>query len=146
MSGGRVEVHKDDYPIFAGKHKRTPNSASLIDPGADFKSSGAEVGSLIKNTTDGSEGAITSVSEDQIGVTLTGGTDNDWDVDDEYEIYITDTEDSIISTIWTDKRFGGKVTKKSELHRGLKPEDIDLDEWTNNVWGPGQPSRKHTGV
>lgn len=146
MSGGRIEIHRDDYPMFAGTHKRGANSAKLVDPGADFKSCGAQVGSLIKNTTDGSSGAITSVTEDEVGVTLAGGTDNDWDVGDEYEIYITDTEDSIISSNWTDLRYGRKYDK-DKLVKGIIPGDEDLDEWsTHKIFGPGQPSRRHTGA
>ena len=140
MSGGRVEVHKDVDPLAIGTHKRGSNSSNLVDPGADFKSCSVQVGSLIKNTTDGSEGAITAVTEDTVSVTLAGGTDNDWDVGDEYEIYITDTYNSIISSIWTDRRFGRKY-EKDKLDRGYIPEDIDLDQWQSNVFGPGQPEK-----
>ncbi len=45
------------------------------------------VGQTIKNLRDGSSGVITANGTDTITVSaLTGGTDNDWDLNDEYEI------------------------------------------------------------
>ena len=144
MPGGRVETHRDDSAFATGTHKNLANSAFLNDPGKDFKSCGVQVDSLIRNTTDGSEGAITAVTEDTVSVTLAGGTDNDWDIGDEYEIYITDTYDSIISSVWTDKRYGRKYDK-DKLHKGLIPDDIDIDEYRSHVWGPNQPEKRHDG-
>lgn len=130
-----VETHKDGTPFAFGTHKRGANSASLVDPKADFKSCGVMVGVLIRNTTDGSEGIITSVAEDEVGVTLAGGTDNDWDVGDEYEIYITSTYNSKISSIYVDKSRGWKTDRKN-LDRGWKPEDVDRDK---HDWSDGFP-------
>src|SRR4030043_1920009 len=108
MSGGTIEVHRDDSPFATGTHKRGGSSSTLIDPGADFLSCGVRTGVLLRNTTDGSECLITVVTEDQISGTLAGGTDNDWDVGDVYEIYITSTYNSKISSNWTDKSRGWK--------------------------------------
>ena len=73
---------------------------------------------------------------------------NIWKAGDTYEIYITDTEDSVISTQWTELRFGRK-SDKIKLHRGLRAEDMDLDEFQEELpdprirpFGPGQPMRK----
>lgn len=136
-----VETRIDDEPFAYGTHARGNNSASLIDLGKDFKSCGVEVDMLLKNTTDGSEGAITAVTEDTVTATLADGTDNDWDVGDEYEIYLTGTEDSFISSIYTDKSRGWKVTSPDELDEDTEwfPEDIDVDEYDDYAWGPGQP-------
>lgn len=142
MAGGAREIHKDDDPFAKGAHKWPANSSVLRDPGKDFKSCGVQTGVLIKNITDGSEGLITAVTEDTITVTLSGGTDNDWDVGDEYEVYITDTYESIISSIWTDRSRGWK-SDKDKLNRGWRPEDEDLDRETKHVFGPGQPERSH---
>ena len=132
-----IETHRDDTPFAYGTHKRGNNSASLIDPKADFKSCGVQVGVLIRNTTDGSEGLTTSVEEDEIEVTLAGGTDNDWDVGDEYEIYLTDTYNSKISSIYTDKSRGIKYDKE-KLEKGWIPEDVD---WDNKEWSDGFPEK-----
>lgn len=122
-----MEVHKDNSPFAFGTHKRGNNSASLVDPKADFKSCGVMTGVLIKNTTDGSEGLITSVEEGEIEVTLAGGTDNDWDVDDEYEIYLTATYNSKISSIYVDRSRGWRSDKET-LDKGWKLEDVDRDK------------------
>ena len=139
------ESHIDDEPLAFGTHARGNNSSDLVNPGKHFKSSGVRVDMLLKNTTDGSEGAITAVTQDTITATLAGGTDNDWDVDDEYEVYLTGTEDEFISSIYTDKSRGWKVTHPDELDEdtGWFPEDVDLDEDDDDVFGPGQPSKQH---
>lgn len=135
-----VEVHRDDTPFAYGTHKRGDNSSKLVNPGADFLSCGVQTDVLIKNTTDGSEGTISSVSEDEIECTLAGGTDNDWDVGDEYEIYLTDTEDSVISSIYTDRSRGWR-SDKEQLDEGWRPEDVDLDRDNKHIFGPGQPEK-----
>jgi hypothetical protein len=133
-----LEIHRDNSPFAIGKHKGGGSSASLINYGADFKSCGVRTGVLIRNTTDGSEGLITSVSEDAIGVTLAGGTNNYWSYDDSYEIYLTATYNSVISRIGVDRSRGWKTDRK-DLEDGWRPEDIDLDANVKDVFGPGQP-------
>jgi len=139
MPGGSIETHLDDTPLATGTHKGSTHATILNDPGADFRSCGVQTDVLIKNTTDGSEGQVESRMEDTVTCdALTGGTNNAWTAGDTYEIYITDTEDSQISSTWTDKRYGRKHDKRL-LDHGLIPEDIDADEWESNVFGPGQP-------
>lgn len=137
----QVEVHKDDKPMFQGTHEGASATPTLFKNGADFKSCGASVGSVIYNNTDGSHGLITAVTETTVTATLLGGTDNLWDYGDSFSIYATATKDSVISKIYTDKRHGHKATRRSELIDGLFPEDIDLDENGGNVFGPGQPQK-----
>lgn len=133
-----LEIHRDNSPFAIGKHKGSGASASLIVPGADFKSCGVRTGVLIKNTTDVSQGLITSVAEDEIGVTLSGGTNNYWNYGDSYEIYLTSTYNSVISRVGVDRSRGWKTDKK-DLENGWRPEDIDIDEEEKDVFGPGQP-------
>ena len=124
--------------------RRTWSASTLNDPGADFKSCGASVGAAIYNDTDGSNALITAVTENTITTSaLTGGSLDVWTSGDEYSIYVTATKGSKISQIYTDKRFGRKVTDKKQLIRGLLPEDIDLDENTENIFGPGQPRKEY---
>lgn len=135
-----VESHIDDSPFASGTHNQGAASAALVVPGANFKSCGVDADMLVKNTTDGSDGTITAVTEDTVTATLAGGSDNAWDVGDEYEIYLTGTENSFISSIYTDRSRGWKVTHPSELNGdGWLPEDADLDEHEEHVFGPGQP-------
>lgn len=125
--------------MFYGTHKGTDSAAVLFDPGADFKSCGASVGSAIYNVTDGSDGLITAVSENTVYCTLSGGVGNVWDYGDTYSIYKTSAYNSVISRITVDKRAGHKVTQPSDLREGVLPEDVDLDENSEKVFGPGQP-------
>lgn len=146
MSGGVLERHLDDTPFATGTHKRGAGSATLVDPGADFRSCGVQTSVLIKNTTDGSEGQITAVTEDEITVSLAGGAGNDWDVGDVYEIYITSAEDTFISGVWTDRSKGWR-SDREELVDGWRQEDVDLDRHERHVFGPGQPEsmKSHRG-
>ena len=153
MPGGTKETHVDDSPLATGTHKRGASSATLVDPGADFLSCGIHGNTgkwggadqqLVKNTTDGSSALITAVTEDEVTAALTGGTDNDWDVGDEYEIYVTEEEDSVISSVWVDKSRGWR-SDKQQLDRGWRPEDVDLDRDDSRVWGPGQPEKRYDG-
>ena len=171
MSGGSLELHRDDTPFAYGTHKG-PAGEVLKVKGADFKSCGVQVGVLLKNVTKESSGTTLTVTEEEITAVMTGGTGGEgvqepltgidgeylygidgellygigevpssyWDYGDEYEIYLTDTEDTLISSIWTDRRYGRKSERRS-LHNGLRPEDIDLDEYESHVFGPGQPIR-----
>jgi type IV pilus assembly protein PilY1 len=68
----------------AGSHTGSNDAAILTDSNADFVNDGIEMGDLIFNTTDGSYGAITTVTATSITASLTGGSDNNWDTDDSY--------------------------------------------------------------
>jgi hypothetical protein len=68
-----------------GSHDGSANSATLDDSSASWTAS-QWVGYTIRNQTDGSSGVITANTSSQITVTLTGGTDNDWDSGDIYLI------------------------------------------------------------
>ena len=150
MGGGVAVTHTDDadYPLMTGTHGGADDASVLRDQGAGFRSNGVDpdVGQLVKNTTDGSEGAVTAADEDTVTCTLAGGTDNDWDSGDTYVILKTATEDSVISTHWTDRRHGRKVTDPAQLDEdGVFPEDADLDEEDDEIFGPGQPERRSRG-
>jgi formate dehydrogenase major subunit len=77
-----------------GKHKGPDNSANLIDAkGRDLYGLGVRLGDTIQNLTDGSEGAVTAFATTNkpndtavIGGGLSGGSDNDWDTNDEWVI------------------------------------------------------------
>jgi len=149
MGGGVPVTHTDDadYPLMTGTHKGADDASVLSDSGADFRSCGVDpnVGQLVLNDTDSSEGAVTAVTEDTVTCTLAGGTDNDWDNGDTYIILKGATEDAVLSTHWTDKRHGRKATDPAQLEDGLFPEDRDLDEDEEEIWGPGQPERHYHG-
>lgn len=81
--------------LFSGTHDGPANNADLVDSGRDFTTLGIKIGDIAKNVTDGSQGAITAIVGDTITATLAGGTENDWDAADSYEILDGDTLDLI---------------------------------------------------
>lgn len=68
-----------------GTHSGAANAAGLTDNTQNFAVDSL-IGLLIKNTSDGSEGIITGNASTTVVATLSGGTDNDWDAGDTYEI------------------------------------------------------------
>ena len=131
----------DDEPLSEGTHGGA-TGLTFFKQGADFKSCGVKAGLYVENTTDGSSGLVTAVTEETVTTTLSGGALNTWTSGDEFEIYKTATKDSRLSSIFVDKRFGHKASSRSELTGdNLFPEDVDLDEHNENVFGPGQPAR-----
>lgn len=73
-------------PSYMGNHDGGPGVATLTDTTARFPQ--MLVGWTIYNITDGSSATITAISGDMQTITgaLGGGTDNDWDIGDEYRI------------------------------------------------------------
>jgi len=134
-----AEIKYDTDPLVSGTYIGANGSLSIFKSDADFKSCGVLVGLAIRNITDGSEGVITAVTETDIIATLTGGIHNSFYNLDEYEIYMTPVYNSLVSIIYTDRRYGHKVVNPSELENGIKSNELDLDENTRNVFGPGQP-------
>jgi len=142
----QAQVHRDTDYLATGTHKGASAVMVLHDPGADFLSCGVSVGLAIYNDDDESNGLVTVVSESSVTCTLAGGTNNYWSSGDTYYIYKTSAYNTKISTIYTDRRAGHKVTEKSQLtDEGYLPEDVDLDQDDDNVFGPGQPIKRYRG-
>lgn len=93
---------------LAGTHDGGDASASLIDSTATFVTNGVRVGALVSNTPDGSTALVTAVtSETELAMTLTGGTEDDWDDAEAYTIenIFADSTDYFIPAN-TDRTFG----------------------------------------
>lgn len=72
-----------------GKHTGSASAATLEDTSEGRKRcpfTEGVVGKIVYNVTDSSWGYITAQTNWTITATLAGGTDNDWDVGDEYYI------------------------------------------------------------
>jgi len=134
MTGGVVVVHRDTDYLSTGTHKGS-TSVTITDIGKDFKSCGVYAALAVYNDTDSTNGLVVSVTENTVTTDIT------FHNGDTYIIYKTGTYNSVISKHYTDRRFGDKVTKKTELIDGIKPKDRDWDEHRKNVFGPGQPMR-----
>lgn len=86
MTGNLTGQHKAGYP----------GAAYMVDSlGRNFSTLGVQVGHMIFNTTDGSSGLITAIGDadatnDKLSVTLTGGTDNDWDTGDSFQVPLSE--------------------------------------------------------
>lgn len=98
-----------------GTHTGSGNVAILTDSSADFIKSNIKIGQKIFNTTDGSDGIITVITSTTIEGTLSGGTDDDWDASDAYEIsdYFTGGDLSIYFWDFIDDQW--RAFTKSEL-------------------------------
>jgi len=70
---------------YAGEHSGADDAAILTDSSRSWKVSEL-IGLTLYNKTDGSSTTVTSNTATTITGTLAGGTDNDWDEDDEYII------------------------------------------------------------
>jgi hypothetical protein len=74
-----------DSTAASGTHDGSGNAAILTDSGKSWIVD-QFVGLTISNTTDGSSATITANTATTITGTLSGGTDNDWDVSDAYTV------------------------------------------------------------
>ena len=137
-------AHIDDEYLATGTHKGADGGLVLNNQGADFLSCGITIGVAIQNNDDSSAGLVTAVTEDTVTCTLAGGSNNTWTNGDTYYIFKTAAEDTFISSLNVDRRYGRKVVKGDILtERGHFPEDVDLDENSEKVFGPNQPERGH---
>lgn len=68
-----------------GTHDGSNNASTLTDSTQSWTTNDY-VGWRVKNITDGSEGSITANTATTITATLSGGTDNDWDTNDVWQI------------------------------------------------------------
>jgi hypothetical protein len=79
-ASGKTEI------LASGTHTGANNQPILTDAGASFDTDGIFVGDFVRNITDGSVARITAFTVNTITGTLQGGTDNDWDTNDAYEV------------------------------------------------------------
>jgi hypothetical protein len=76
---------------LTGLHNGADDSANLVDTTKNFSTLGVVAGQVVFNATDGSSGQITAIStttnaNDTLEMTLAGGTDNNWDIGDSYQV------------------------------------------------------------
>jgi len=80
-----VRVYLEGTYVDSGSHTGANNASVLTDSGQSWTTD-EFVGQKVVNTTDGSAGTITANTATTITATLAGGTDNDWDTNDNYII------------------------------------------------------------
>jgi hypothetical protein len=83
--------------IWTGSHEGATSATVLLDTtGVNFVTLGVEVGDIVENTTDGSQGVVLVVAPTQLTGALIGGSDNQWEANDGYRVtfdtdYLLDT-------------------------------------------------------
>lgn len=101
---GEFGIVRFPYHVVSGQHDGGDASVDLIDNNTNFLQKGVFSGLVVHNTTDASCAGITSVTttgtlnDTVIGV-LAGGTDNDWDNDDAYQIYVPTRAGHVVRVI-----------------------------------------------
>jgi hypothetical protein len=75
---------------YIGEHDGGDGESALADSSRDWKTNEL-VGFTVYNKTDGSSGTITANDSSTVTATLSGGTDDDWDDDDEYIVQKPDS-------------------------------------------------------
>lgn len=85
MTGLVLDLRSDDLASDEGSHDGDNNASVLTDSSKSWVTD-ALVGTVIHNLTDGSHGQITANTATTVTATLAAGTDNDWDLDDDYTI------------------------------------------------------------
>ncbi len=81
----------------SGTDDTSVGAATMTDTTASFVVDGL-IGYVIRNITDGSWGIITDNTETVVTATLVGGTGNEWDSGDEYEIIETNVKIGVAGT------------------------------------------------
>jgi hypothetical protein len=113
---------------------------TLTDTGAgDFINDGVLPGMLVQNTTDGSIGTVKTVDSATVitldGAGLAGGTENDWDISDGYEINrLVRTYDGS-DTVWVpfvDEKSTGVDISTTII------QTVNINVVTTSRQGPGQ--------
>ncbi len=133
------EIHRDDSPMFTGTHGGADGASVLYSKDAMFKQLGvsAGIGQYVENETKSTGGVVTASTRDT--VTADGVT---WDNGDTYNIYITETKNQTISTVWTDVSRGWKAEPGKLTRDGWRKEDVDIDDHGKiDIFGPGQPEK-----
>jgi len=80
----QLPIHEQKGIVAAGSHTGSDGASALTDSQQSWATN--ELSGTIYNLTDGSSGTITANTADTVTATLSGGTDNDWDEGDEYQI------------------------------------------------------------
>ena len=86
QAGDNFMLRFDKYGYgAAGTHTGSDGASTLTDSTLNLTADSL-VGLTLENTTDGSSGTITANTTDTITVSLSGGTDNDFDAGDAYRV------------------------------------------------------------
>ena len=128
-SGSRAVIHANNRNVncWSGSHTGAVDQATVLTDSTQAWTPDALIGMQVFNQTDGSSGFITDNDATTVTVAaLTGGTGNDWDTNDVYEINnskmvvtsgvaVATTAGLLISDGgWGDRKAGGGGQKRGD--------------------------------
>ena len=106
---------------FSGTHTGSSGASTLTDSTLSLGANSL-VGLTLLNVTDGSSGTITANTTNTISVSLSGGTDNDFDSGDSYRVRLNvggSTQGGVITT---------KGTSSGSFHVGVEIPSNDAND------------------
>ena len=147
MAGGlRPTIHANNRNVgcWTGIHTGADDQATVMTDATKAFTVDALIGYQIFNTTDGSSGIITDNDATTVTVaSLAGGTGNDWDTGDTYEInnsQLVITSGVTVATGYTQRisniKFGSKAAGGSHSRNDeiiLKQNTVYLRSFTSNT-------------
>ena len=121
-----------------GSHTGADNASSLTDSSVDFSQWGVQTGDVVRNITDGSVATVTAVAANTLTLgTISLGTDNDFDKDDEYLVYIKALGSRLRSTATAGSSGLTLVdTARDFTELGVTPGDI-IDKFNGSNMSSG---------
>jgi hypothetical protein len=120
---------KADTKLLRGQARSASND--LVDTSVDFTKWGVANGDDVWNLTDGSRGIVTNVSADTltIGGGLKLGTDNNFEMDDEYYVEIR----ALASTLMSKATFGSSGLILKDTNRDFEELGIKAGDVVDNI-------------
>jgi hypothetical protein len=113
----------------SGRHNAASSTTILTDSDYDFTVRGVAIGDDVYNITDGSIGTVSSVTATTLGFTgLTFGTDNDFDLNDEYVVISKATSVTLTGTATA----GGDNNTLADNSRDLTKLGVSVSDVVEN--------------
>lgn len=149
---------KETASALTGTHNGGNGSTTLVDTTTNFINSGVQVGDVATNSTDSCFGTVTTITKttndwDTLNFSggLSGGTDNDFDTNDEYSIarqdedfwsyqtLMADIDDSVASISGTTVTFKSNTVVKATTEIAINDYFVlDQDRGSASVENAGK--------
>jgi len=131
LTGGTLDVYTATDSLTI-----TPGGVTLIDTSETFVTDGVLVGDQVRNTTDGSDGVITALTETiiTVGAGLAGGTDDLFENTDTYTVHSANIlADTAATFVALDVQVGDTVTNTVTANSALV---LSIDSDTQITMAP----------
>ena len=127
--------------LITGTVTDAPSGNQMEDSSVDFINAGVRAGDVVENITDGSFCRITAVTTNTLTATLYGGSSNDFQIGDQYQVFHSYIKKRRIEF---NARFAG--TEFAYMLNDQRKRDVclgynsDCSAFTGNVTLPGSPA------